>query len=394
MFRAAYILLVTHTVLGLSTADAQIPDPIKLWPDGAPGAKGDAEHDTPTIRPYLVKGAKATGAAVIVCPGGGYGALASDHEGHQVARWFNRFGVSAFVLRYRHAPHYQHPTPLEDAQRAIRLVRSRAAKFGIDPGRVGIMGFSAGGHLASTAATHFDSGKDAKDSVESESCRPDFAVLCYPVVTMKKSFTHRGSVRNLLGAEPSGELLENLSNETQVTAETPPTFLFHTAEDKAVPVQNSLVFFQALLEHGVKAELHVYQNGQHGIGLAPGDPVATTWKERLADWMKANGLLKTGPRAAVSGSVSMGGQPLRWGMVTFAPREGAGPIASAMISRGKFSIPASTGPQVGQHSVVIRSLGDVLPQPTIDDAVLVTPDPSPLTIQVAPQGNEFNFELQ
>ena len=237
-------------------------------------------------------GTGGNGAAVIVFPGGGYGHLAMDHEGVQVARWLNGFGVHAFVVQYRLGPAYKHPTMLNDAQRAIRTVRSRAAQSGIDPQRIGVVGFSAGGHLASTAGTHFDSGDPAAaDPIERVGSRPDFLILAYPVITMQMSHTHRGSRTNLLGDRPDAAAVWELSNEYQVTPETPPTFLFHTTDDAGVPVENSLFFYQALRDAGVPVEMHLYQTGRHGVGLAPTDPVLSSWPERARAWMQANGWL-------------------------------------------------------------------------------------------------------
>jgi acetyl esterase/lipase len=263
-----------------------------LWPAGAPGAVGAEAVDKPKITVYRAAPDKATGAGVVLCPGGGYGVVAADHEGKQVAEWLNGFGVSAFVLQYRLGPRYHHPAPLQDAQRAIRLVRSRARDFGIDATRVGILGFSAGGHLSSTAGTHFDAGRagDA-DPIERESSRPDFMVLAYPVISLGTPYTHKGSLENLLGKDPDPKLVESLSNELQVTKDTPPTFLFHTADDPGVPVENSVVFFEALRKAGVPAEMHIYAKGPHGVGLAPKDPALATWPSLCAAWMKGLGLL-------------------------------------------------------------------------------------------------------
>jgi acetyl esterase/lipase/ketosteroid isomerase-like protein len=267
-----------------------------LWPGGAPGALGDAPADKPKLTPYLPPAGEANGAAVVVCPGGGYARLASDHEGKQVAEWLNSFGVSAFVLQYRLGPRYRHPVPLQDAQRAIRLVRSRAAEWGVDPARVGILGFSAGGHLASTAATHFVDGRpDAADPVERHGSRPDFAVLAYPVISLVDPPAHSGSRRNLLGDPPDPALVELLSNERQVTARTSPTFLFHTGDDSVVPVANSLLFFEALQRASVPSELHVFPHGKHGVGLAADDPVLSAWPRLCASWMGGRGLLVPKP---------------------------------------------------------------------------------------------------
>lgn len=264
-----------------------------LWPKGAPGAVGMEAGDKPTLTHYPAPADKASGAAVIVFPGGGYQHLAVGHEGKDIAEWLNSKGVTAFVLEYRLAPRYRHPAPLQDAQRAIRTVRANAKDHGVDPKRIGIWGFSAGGHLASTAATHFDDGKpDAEDPIERVSCRPDFAILAYPVITLKPPIAHMGSRHNLLGKDPPEDLLNSLCNETQVTARTPPTFLFHTNEDGGVVPENSILFYMALRKAKVPAELHIYEKGPHGVGLATKNDVLTTWKERLADWLVTRGAVK------------------------------------------------------------------------------------------------------
>ncbi|HUU12912.1 MAG TPA: alpha/beta hydrolase, partial [Terriglobia bacterium] len=218
----------------------------------------------------------------------GYQMLAMDHEGRQIARWLNSIGIAAFVLKYRHAPHYHHPAPLTDAKRALRMGRFGAAGFRVAPDAIGIWGFSAGGHLASTLGTHFDAGDaNASDPIERVSCRPDFLVLAYPVISFTTEFTHQGSLHNLLGENPDPNLVEQFSNEKQVTKNTPPTFLFHTDEDDGVPAENSVLFYLALRKAGVPAELHIYQHGQHGVGLAPTDQVLSSWSDRLADRLKA-----------------------------------------------------------------------------------------------------------
>jgi acetyl esterase/lipase len=279
---------------GLALAQApSAPKADLLWPAGAPGARGTAEEDKPTLTPYVVLEARATGTAVIICPGGGYQHLSMDKEGEQPARWFNSIGVTAFVVTYRLGPKYHHPNELLDAQHAIRTVRARAAEFGVRPDRIGIMGFSAGGHLAATAGTHFDDGNaSASDPIERVSSRPDFLVLCYPVMTFTEPYVHRGSLHALLGENPDPKLVAELSNELQVTARTPPTFLFHTTEDRTVPVENSVMFYLALRRAGVPAEMHVYERGPHGVGLAPTDEALSSWPARLADWMRVRGLLK------------------------------------------------------------------------------------------------------
>jgi acetyl esterase/lipase len=203
----------------------------------------------------------------------------------------NDRGITAFVLKYRLGPKYHHPIEIGDAQRAIRWVRLHAKEYGYDEKRIGIWGFSAGGHLASTAGTHFDLGKrDASDPIERQSSRPDFMILAYPVITFTAPYLHQGSRDNLLGERPDPALIELLSNEKHVTADTPPTFLFHTTEDKTVPVENSVYFYLALRKAGVPAEIHIYEKGAHGLGLAPGDPVVKSWTDRLADWLKVEGL--------------------------------------------------------------------------------------------------------
>ncbi len=264
-----------------------------LWPQGAPGAKGDKDADKPTLTPWIPPADKATGTAIIVCPGGGYGGLAIGHEGKDIGEWLNSIGVAAFVLEYRHrGKGYGHPAPLDDAQRAIRTVRARASQWGVKPERIGIMGFSAGGHLASSAGTKFDSGKpDAADPIDRTSCRPDFMILCYPVISFTEPFTHQGSRRNLLGESPDPELVKSFSNETQVTSQTPPTFLFHTDQDSGVPPENSVAFYLALRQAKVPAELLIFEKGPHGVGLGRSIPGTSAWSDCCADWLRGRGLL-------------------------------------------------------------------------------------------------------
>jgi acetyl esterase/lipase len=269
------------------------PKPELLWPAGAPGAQGAEDVDKPTLTPYLMPAGRGTGTAVIVCPGGGYQNLSMDKEGSQVAQFLNSIGVSAFVLKYRLGPKYHHPIELGDAQRAIRTVRAKAAEYRIVPDRVGIMGFSAGGHLASTAGTHFDAvNASADDPIDRVSSRPDFLILCYPVISFS-NYVHQGSKRNLIGDNPDPKLVESMSNETQVTPQTPPTFLFHTNGDTGVPPENSMLFYMALRKAGVPAEIHIYERGPHGVGLAPTDQALSTWPSRLADWLRVRGLLNS-----------------------------------------------------------------------------------------------------
>lgn len=261
-----------------------------LWSGDAPGAKGKDPADIPGI--YVYPAAKPNGAAVVICPGGGYSRHAMDHEGVQIADWFNAHGVTAVVLRYRLGAKYNHPTPLHDAQRALRYVRHKAADWKVDPNRVGILGFSAGGHLASTVGTHWRATAATKEPSDQFSSRPDFLILLYPVITLSGPFAHNGSRNNLLGANPDAKLVEALSNHTQVTNETPPTFLVHTSEDKGVPPENSILFYQALVKNKVPAELHIYEKGQHGLGLGPKDLPYASWPDRCIAWMKARRLLE------------------------------------------------------------------------------------------------------
>lgn len=246
-----------------------------IWPNGAPGAVGDTDEDKPSLTIYLPK--QPMGAGVVICPGGGYRNLAMDHEGKQIAEWLNARGVAGFVLKYRLGPRYHHPAMMNDAQQAIRIVRTRAKEFGIEPNKIGVWGFSAGGHLASTVSTHFDTAT-----------RPDFTILGYPVVTMKGPFVHRGSRQHLLGDNPTDSDIENLSNETQITAQTPPAFLFSTVDDATVPVENSVQYFLALRRAQVPAEMHLYEKGRHGVGLAQADPILKTWSDRLEAWLRAH----------------------------------------------------------------------------------------------------------
>lgn len=293
MFYTALLL----TALG---AEPAAPQTVPLWPGKAPLAVGDSDADKPELNVY--KPEKPNGTAVVVCPGGGYGFLANDHEGKQVAEFLTKNGVTAFVLKYRivmkDRPGPLMEAPLLDAQRAIRTVRAKAKDYGIDPKKVGIWGFSAGGHLASTAATHFDNGllKDG-DDIDKKSCRPDFAILAYPVISMEDGVTHGGSKKNLLGDKPEAKLVELYSNEKQVTKDTPPVFIFHTSEDKAVLPENAVRFYLACKTAKVPVEMHIYEKGRHGVGLGSdpkwtgGEKSVATWTDRLLDWMKNRELL-------------------------------------------------------------------------------------------------------
>jgi acetyl esterase/lipase len=290
------ILICTFTLLGfLAMMNAQPTTSFPLWPGGAPGARGQAARDIPTLTPFFPDTNQATGAAIVVCPGGGYAHLA-PHEGEGYARWLNEIGITAFVLQYRlGGDGYRHPAMLQDAARAVRLVRARAAEWKLDPQRIGIIGSSAGGHLASTLLTHFDAGKpDAADPVERVSSRPDLGILCYAVITMGDG-THRGSRENLLGTNAPPELVRELSNELHVTKNTPPCFLWTTFEDKTVPMENTLRFADALRAAGVPFDLHVYQKGGHGMGLGSRDNDPAKWHPWVRDcdyWLKQQGFVR------------------------------------------------------------------------------------------------------
>jgi acetyl esterase/lipase len=288
------LLSVFATAAALQAAPT---DPVPLWPDKAPGALGTAEQDIPTLTPFLPAAENATGAAMVICPGGGYGGLA-PHEGAGYAEWLSKQGVTCFVLKYRlGSKGYRHPAMLNDAARAVRLVRARAAEWKVDPNRVGIMGSSAGGHLASTLLTHFDAGKpDDTDAVERQSSKPTIGVLCYAVITMGEH-THQGSKTNLLGSNPDPALVELLSNEKQVTKDTPPCFVWATWEDKGVKLENSLQFVEALQKAGVPFDFHVYQKGGHGIGLSEGKNGVPSgdvhpWAKDLLFWLRVQGFVR------------------------------------------------------------------------------------------------------
>lgn len=263
-----------------------IPGPIRLWDGDAPGALGQRVQDVPTLTPFPADPAKKNGASIVILPGGGYGNLA-EHEGTGYAEFFAANGVTAYVLKYRLGSNgYRHPSMLNDVARAVRLVRAFAKRDGLDPTRVGVIGSSAGGHLASTIATHFDAGQSAAtDAVERESSRPDVAILCYPVISLGE-FGHAGSRKNLLGDKPDPELLKNLSNELQVTAQTTPSFIWHTVEDKTVPVENAHLFASALRAAGVPYSLHIYEKGSHGLGLGRPSRPAPPWADQCLYWLK------------------------------------------------------------------------------------------------------------
>ncbi|WP_263365986.1 alpha/beta hydrolase [Edaphobacter bradus] len=269
---------------------------ILLWTVGAPGAQGDEDIDKPTLTVFLPVAPNAAKTGVVVAPGGGYQHLAMEKEGYAFAGWLNERGVAAFVLKYRLGPKYHHPIELGDAQRAIRMVRAHAAEYGVAEDHVGMWGSSAGGHLAATAGTHFDAGNpDAADPVERKGSRPDFLILSYPVITLEEPWAHGGSGEFLLGENPDPAIVENLSNETQVTKETPPTFLFATTDDKTVPVLNSVMFYESLVKAEVPAEMHLFQHGAHGAGLAAANPQLSGWPDLLIKWMRERGYASPAP---------------------------------------------------------------------------------------------------
>lgn len=286
--------LMLCAVFATLTASSRAGEPLRLtiWPDEAPLGRQVREGEIP-ITVHLPEATKATGAAMVICPGGGYGGRVVEGEGHRIARWLNAHGIAGVVLEYR-LPAGNYHRPLLDVQRAIRVVRSHAAEWKIDARRIGIVGFSAGGHLASTAGTHFDGGNEkSADPIERLSCRPDFMVLVYPVITMGEK-THGGSRRNLLGPSPSPELIELFSNEKQVTDKTPPAFLTHARTDAVVPVAHSQMFYEALKAKGVPVELQEFPKGNHGYSGYKGAEW-DAWQKRSLEWLGEQGMLKAAP---------------------------------------------------------------------------------------------------
>jgi acetyl esterase/lipase len=282
------------------------PDVVQLWPEGVPGAKaigpervaegriGNVSEPTLTVFGPAVD--KPNGTAVIICPGGGYSRLSTEREGVQYATWLSTLGVTSFVLKYRMAE-FGHPAPMQDVLRAVRTVRARAAEFGINPARIGVMGSSAGGHLAATAGTLFDHPLGRTGApMDATSARPDFLMLLYPVIAMDGPATHAGSRKALLGASPSAEAVKLMSVEGQVTANTPPTLLIHTQADKTVPVENSILFYQALTRANVPAEMYFFEHGSHGMGMRSGLGTASDWPRRAEEWLRERGLLRAEKR--------------------------------------------------------------------------------------------------
>lgn len=292
-------ILLAFALVAASAFAQQVPFPIQdgqiipLWSGAAPGAQGTEDKDIPTITVYLPRNTPAGMSAVIICPGGSYTNLAMNHEGRQVANYMNSQGVMAFVLKYRLGPKYHHPVEIGDAQRAIRMLRSNAAAWHIATDKIGIMGFSAGGHLAMSASTHFDAGQaSAADPIDRVSSRPDFSVLGYPVISLVEPWTHQGSKNNLLGPNPDPELARSLSGEQAVTKETPPTFIFQTNADTTVPAENAIHYFLALRKAGIPAEMHVFEKGPHGLGLAMDDPALSEWSKLLTNWMRIHAIIR------------------------------------------------------------------------------------------------------
>ena len=314
----ARLLLFLFWGMSLSVCSAIEPVTENLWPGKAPGVttQHPSVNDTPVLRITHVQ-SKSPTAAIVILPGGGYHGVSMTNEGYEIADWFESLGVTSAICTYRlrgpgeyktwgedkgdgpdskpghDGAGYGHPYPMMDAQRAIQSLRSRAEELNIDPNRIGVIGFSAGGHLASTVSTKFaKANPNSNDPAERVSSRPDFSILCYPVIGFGKSYTHAGSQKNLLGGGADADLVASLSSEDQVTDQTPPTFLFHTAEDKAVPVENSVQYFLACQNAGVKAALHVFPNGHHGLGLAKGTPGADQWPMLCEQWLKQLAILK------------------------------------------------------------------------------------------------------
>lgn len=275
---------------------------ITLWPEGVPNAKPNAgaEHldgerisnvSQPTLTVYPAAIDRPSKTAVIICPGGGYEILSFTREGQQYAQWLSHLGITAFVLKYRLSD-FGHPAPLQDVLRAIRTVRSQAARYGVSPDRIGVMGSSAGGHLAASAATLYDNPAGRTGAaLDAVSARPDFAILMYPVITMTPPFAHAGSRQALLGSKPSEALVQLMSVEKQVTGKTPPTLLIHSQDDGVVPVENSIMFYQALTRAHVPAEMYLFEHGGHGMAMSPGLGTASNWPSHVEEWLRAHQLI-------------------------------------------------------------------------------------------------------
>ncbi len=281
-----HCIIITTGILLSSVLLLHAQETYPLWPEEPPNAVGESKDDIPTLTVFLPEQEKTTVSGVVIFPGGGYGHLAMEHEGYDVAKRFNEMGLAAFVVKYRHGKQYGHPVPLLDARRAIRMVKHRSREWNINSNSIGVIGFSAGGHLASTAGTLFEKGNpNDQDPVEQMNSRPEFMVLVYPVISMTEEITHQGSRNNLLGENPNSALVDSLSTEKQVSSDTPPSFLVHTSNDRAVPVENSLVFYQALKKVGVPTEMHIFEKGPHGFGLGDDNPLLAGWSDQLKSWL-------------------------------------------------------------------------------------------------------------
>jgi acetyl esterase/lipase len=287
--------LLALSLLLTASASALEVTKLPLWPQAAPLSKGAEATDQPWLDVYLANKHQATGAAFVICPGGGYGGLAADHEGEQVAAHFHKLGIACVVLHYRlGSKGYHYPVQLIDVQRAIRTVRFKAKDWAVDPARIGIIGFSAGGHLTSMAATLFDEKPEGmtNDEIDQVSARPDLAVPVYPVISMNDSFGHSGSRKNLLGPKwEDTALADSVSTHKRITDKTPPVFIFQTDADTVVPAENAVAFYLALRQAKVPAELHIFQPGKHGVGLAANDPVLSAWPSLLSTWLRSQGFL-------------------------------------------------------------------------------------------------------
>ena len=327
--------------MGLINVDEAI-----LWPDGAPNALGTGAIDTPALTCHVAEA--GNGCGIVVCPGGGYRVLASDHEGLQVAQALNRIGITAFVLRYRVGTRYGTDISLLDGLRAVRFVRHHAEKWGIN--RVGILGFSAGGHLAVSVGTYVDEEKqEVSDSVDRESCRPDFLVPIYAVTN---------------GIKRGRKADEYTPADTNVSANTPPTFLVHTHEDQIVSPAQSILFYEAMLEAGAQCELHIYGYGEHGVGLAIGDPEVSEWFSAMHGWLRRSGFLSEKPRVAVHGTLVIDGAVPGMAWVSFVPSDPSAPTARVKFSRadnGAFSIDSQHGPTEGNHRVIVHHISEQYP---------------------------------
>ena len=391
-------LLAIAIVCLASQTDAEVPK-LPLWPNGAPGAKGQTDKDQPWVDVWLPEKGKANGAAFVVAPGGGYGGLAADHEGVQVAKFMNSLGVTAFVLHYRlGSSGYHYPIELMDVQRAIRLVRSKAGDYSLDVNRVGIIGFSAGGHLTSMAATLFDEkpAEMTNDSVDQLSARPDVACPTYPVISMMDEFGHKGSRKNLLGPNNDNEdLMKKTTTYLQVTDKTPPVFIFQTDDDTVVPAENAVNFYLACRKHHVPAELHIYKPGPHGVGLMQGDPVLGTWPQHLAAWLRNQGFFSTAKRASVTGTITINGKPVSWGALVFEGTDPNAPRPTARIMGGKFKLDAANGPAVGTSKLTATySAADVPGLDTPDGtATTSTNKGAPLSVEIREGENPLTLEL-